>query len=147
MRNPKRSIDRSNMNEDDTEFGFSKETPELILQIYFDETQPALNTMKVDRQQVAMADERTGITPLHISIFRQNFEVTRALLNDRRVDFSTCDKHGRSPLDMLDYSSDTEFHQLVLSVVFADADRRVLDEIYDAARADGTVKPFGPKPR
>ena len=82
--------------------------------MYFDRTERAKAIIEADPGQVNQQDPFTGLTPLHVAIFRQNVEVVRALVAHPRTDINLRDGFNRRPIDMCVYTRDEEMFLIVV---------------------------------
>lgn len=117
----------------------------LLTEIYADNTRDALSLIEKDPDQIAIPHSGTGLTPLHVAVFRENLTIVKELLKNSRADVFLKDEFGRSALDMLSYTTNETIHQVMLEAAYPDASRRLEDEVYDEARAAGDVRPLRPK--
>ena len=86
----------------------------LLQAVYFDRTERAKAIIEADPGQVNQQDPFTGLTPLHVAIFRQNVEVVRALVAHPRTDINLRDGFNRRPIDMCVYTRDEEMFLIVV---------------------------------
>ncbi len=119
----------------------------LLRAAYNDETQKAIAIIKTDPQQLNIRDPYAGLTPLHIAIFRCNFEIVQAIVQHPEADLALKDNFRRAPADMLDYIADHRLFELVMDACFADEMRALLDEGFERGTSDGSVIPFKPRDR
>ena len=93
----------------------AKTQPLSLLQaVYFDRTERAKVIIEADPEQINQQDPFTGLTPLHIAIFRQNVELVRALISHPMTDPNLADGFGRRAIDMCVYTRSEEMFHFVL---------------------------------
>lgn len=119
----------------------------LLRAAYNDETKKAITIVQTDPQQLNMRDPYAGLTPLHIAIFRSNFEIVGAIVQHPNTDLSVKDNFGRVSTDMLDYVTDQRLFELIMDVCFPDEMRALTDENFEQGMADGSIVPFRPRDR
>ncbi len=117
----------------------------LILAVYYDQYDKAVQILKVDPDQLNKQDPYGGLTAFHIAIFRQNPKMIRMLLNQRGIDVTITDNFHRRAVDMLDYTINQEIFEMVMEATYPEEMRELEDEAYEKARQDETVIPLKPK--
>lgn len=86
----------------------------LLQAVYFDRTERAKAIIEADPEQINQQDPFTGLSPLHVAIFRQNAEIVRALICHPRTDPSLADGFGRRAIDMCVYTRSEEMFLIVV---------------------------------
>lgn len=117
----------------------------LITAVYYERVEIAKALVLSDPDQINVQDPHSGLTPLHIAIFRQNRELVQLLAPHRQCDPMIRDAFNRRAVDMLDYTSDQFIFETVMDAAYPDALRELQDEAYDEAKATGRIVPFKPK--
>lgn len=99
---------------------------ELILAAYYNRTARAEAIMQSDPDQIVRQDPHSGLTALHVAIFRGNVELVTLLAEHPRTDFQMKDNFDRRPVDMLDYTRNQQIFNLVMEGTYPD-EMRALD--------------------
>ena len=92
-----------------------KELYKLIRATYFDRTETALELIENDPEQINRRDPYSGLTALHIAVFRQNEDIVRAIIDHPDHDISIKDKFGRRACEMLMYNRNSEIFTMVFN--------------------------------
>lgn len=97
-----------------------------------------------DPEQITAKDPFAGLTPLHIAIFRQNRELVEFIATHPKCDLFAKDNFGRTPIDMLDYTTDQVIFRAVVDNAYPD-EAEELEEIAREYAAMGNVVPLKPE--
>ncbi|MEM8541605.1 MAG: ankyrin repeat domain-containing protein, partial [Pseudomonadota bacterium] len=100
--------------------GTDKKKYALILAAYYDRTETAKKLIQSDPDQINRQDPHSGLTALHIAVFRQNIELVEILTKHPRTDLSLKDVFGRRIVDMLEYTTNQELFTLVIDATYPD---------------------------
>lgn len=134
--------------------GIDRKKYALLIAAYRDDTETAKALIKSDPEQINRQDPHSGLTALHISIFRQNRELVGILAKHPQTKMDVKDNFNRRLVDMLDYTSDQEIFEVVMEAsypdIWAELDALAGDENKDeSAKNSGseneTIVPFKPK--
>lgn len=125
--------------------GTSSAKLDLLATVYRDQTETALQLIASDPDQINEQDPYTGLTSLHIAIFRQNRDVVERLVHHRQTDLKRRDNFGRSIVDMLDYTADQMIFDWVIEAFYPEQVRSLDDESYEQGRSSGTIVPLNPR--
>lgn len=134
--------------------GIDRKKYALLIAAYRDDTETAKALIKSDPEQINRQDPHSGLTALHISIFRQNRELVAILAKHPQTKMDVKDNFNRRLVDMLDYTTDQEIFEAVMAASFPDTwaelDALAGDEGKDEAAQksvseNGTIVPFRPK--
>ena len=134
--------------------GIDRKKYALLIAAYRDDTETAKALIKSDPEQINRQDPHSGLTALHISIFRQNRELVGILANHPQTKLDVKDNFNRRLVDMLDYTADQEIFEAVMAASYPDTWAE-LGELVGDEDGDGTVEnsnskketivPFKPK--
>jgi ankyrin repeat protein len=100
--------------------GTDKKKYSLISAAYHERTDTAKALVKSDPDQINRQDPHSGLTALHIAVFRQNIELSEILSKHPRTDLSLKDVFGRRVVDMLEYTTNQELFTLVMDATYPD---------------------------
>lgn len=123
--------------------GTDKKKYSLISAAYHERTETAKELIKSDPDQIIRQDPHSGLTALHIAVFRQNIELVEILAKHPRTDLSLKDVFGRRVVDILEYTTNQELFTLVMDATYPDL-MRDLEADADSINNVVTLKP--PKP-
>ena len=124
--------------------GLDKKKYALVKAVYDDSTETAKKLIESDPDQITAKDPFAGLTPLHIAIFRQNRELVELIAPHPKCNLFAKDNFGRTPVDMLDYTTDQTIFRAVMDNAYPDeADE--LEEIAREYAAMGNVVPLKPE--
>jgi hypothetical protein len=84
----------------------------LILAVYNDKTDEALQIIDVAPEQINSQDPYAGLTPMHIAIFRENIAIVQRIAKHPEFDKTITDNFGRRMVDMLDYTANRKIQSL-----------------------------------
>lgn len=121
----------------------------LLLAAYFDKTETAKKLIDADPDQINRQDPHSGLTALHISIFRQNGELVEILARHPHSDLTIKDNFNRRAIDMLDYTTNQQIFECVTAATYPEISRALEDEAFEAGVAENKIvplRPGGPKP-
>jgi ankyrin repeat protein len=100
--------------------GTDKKKYSLISAAYYDRTDTAKELIKSDPDQIYAQDPHSGLTALHIAVFRQNVELIEILSKHPRSDLSLKDAFGRRVVDMLEYTTNQQINDLIMEATYPD---------------------------
>ncbi len=128
--------------------GIDRKLYRLIIAAYNDDTDKALALIEEDPDQINRQDPHSGLTALHIAIFRQNEELVTVLAQHPKTDARLKDAFGRRPVDMLDYTQNQEIFEVVMDATYPES-MQELEAIRreDEGKTKADVLSFKPKPR
>ncbi len=122
--------------------GSNLATFSLLRAVYMDDFDRAKAILAADQQQLNRQEPFAGLTPLHIAVFRQNFEMVALLAKHRESNVSIKDNFGRLPLDFLSYTSDRRIFDLLMGLAMPEIERAWHDSVFDDGRASGDIVRF-----
>lgn len=128
-----------------TDSGTSNAKLRLLAAVYRDETETARRLIISDPDQINEQDPYSGLTSLHIAIFRQNRDIVDRLIHHRQTDLKRKDNFDRSIVDMLDYTSDQTILDWVIEAYYPEQVRQLNDAAYEQGRSSGTIIPLNPR--
>lgn len=135
--------------------GIDRKKYALLIAAYRDDTETAKALIKSDPEQINRQDPHSGLTALHISIFRQNRELVGMLAGHPQTKMDVKDNFNRRLVDMLDYTIDQEIFNAVMAASYPDlwAELDALaggedgdETVENLAAKDNIVVPFKPNP-
>lgn len=128
--------------------GIDRKLYRLLLAAYNDETDKGLAVIEEDPDQINRQDPHSGLTALHIAIYRQNVELVTALAQHPKSDVQLKDTFGRRPVDILDYTQNQKIFESIMDATYPDS-MQELEAIRreDEGNSKPSVVPFKPKPR
>ncbi len=124
--------------------GIDRKKYALLIAAYRDDTETAKALIKSDPEQINRQDPHSGLTALHISIFRQNRELVGILAKHPQTKMDVKDNFKRRLVDMLDYTTDQEIFEAVMAASFSDTWAE-LDALVGKDGDDETVRKFNSK--
>lgn len=92
----------------------------LIRAAYFDQTEKALELIENDPEQIERQDPHSGLTALHIAVFRSNRKLVERLAQHSKSNLRLKDNFGRRAVDMLDYTTDEFIFDTVIQATYPD---------------------------
>jgi len=128
-----------------TDRGSQTKKYSLISAVYSDKTQRAEKIIAADPDQINLTDPHSGLTALHIAIFRQNEILVTLLARHPQADKNIRDNFNRRAVEMLDYTTNQRIFETVIDASFPEEMRDLEDEKYEQGKADGSIVPFKPK--
>lgn len=117
----------------------------LLLAAYHNRTETALKLIETDPDQINRQDPHSGLTALHIAIFRQNRVLVERLAGHPKTDVHLKDAFDRKAVDMLDYTADQVIFETMMDVTYPDEMLELEDEGPDDEPPAGSVVPLRPK--
>lgn len=98
--------------------GKVREVYRLVLAAYFDDLAGAKYILKDEPQQINARDPHSGLTALHIAIFRGNAEMVKLLAQFPGRNMSIKDNFGRLAVDMLAYTKSQAIFDVVMQQMY-----------------------------
>lgn len=118
----------------------------LIRAAYFDQTEKALELIENDPEQVERQDPHSGLTALHIAVFRSNRELVERLAQHPKSNLRLKDNFGRRAVDMLDYTTDEFIFDTVIQATYPDIAHELEESGLQKEEPQENVISIRPKP-
>lgn len=93
----------------------------LIIAVYFDRTQVALDIIRSDPEQINLPEPYAGLTPLHIAVFRQNIALVEAIARHPIAKPGIEDRFGRTAIDLCAYTSNDMIFRAIIERTYQSA--------------------------